>query len=264
MRQILMNQFEKISSNDINNMQLALNKCLYDDVFFNLFGGLNGCVGTAFSPSYVSAYAATLAVGIGFFFDSSQISFNPKYRLIQAVSAIPVTFATAHASLDRIDLVCLAPNFVVTSTASRYVKTGGTGPVTLQTINKTLQDSYTLQVVTGTPGVSPVAPALPSGHIAIQSSYIHAATGMTGQSDITDLRVGLYFVGAALEGILTLNEAAVSQVLTANQTLTWPNLVIPSGKTITVPNSAYLLGMNQMTVSGTLVVTGSGVVKLIA
>jgi hypothetical protein len=194
MRQLIQNSYEKISSQDLNNLQLALQQGLYDDALYAFLGKQNGVMGVSFLASYVSALAASLAVGVGFYYDSSQTEYNPKYRMIRATSAIPITLAAASVS-DRIDLICLAPNFVVAGTASRYVKSGGTGTIALETVDKDKAASYTLQVVTGTPGVSPAVPSTPSGYIAIAKCYVHATTGMASGADITDLRNQLVVAG---------------------------------------------------------------------
>lgn len=196
MQQVYINQFEKIGSTDINNAQLALYQCLQDQIFYTALGSPSqGVLGSSFICSYVSALAASLAAGVGFYYDSSQTGYTPKFRMMYSSSAIAVTF-TAASTQDRIDVVCLAPNFAVTSTASRYIKTGGTGPITATTINKGLADSYTLEVVKGTPGGSPSAPSVPSGYIPIAQAYIHATSGMASGSDITDTRSPLNFTFA--------------------------------------------------------------------
>lgn len=66
-------------------------------------------------------------------------------------------------------------------------------------------------------------------------------------------------------GALTPNALPTSMTLPANETMSWPNLQIGNGQTVTVPNSAYLLGFTDITVSGTgvLVATGTGIVRVI-
>jgi alpha-tubulin suppressor-like RCC1 family protein len=191
MQQINFTEFEKLTSGDLNNQQFSTVQSLTDDILYPLLGSANGIIGNSFAPTYVSALAGSLAAGSGFFYDSSQTGFNPKYRLIKAASDIALVFGAANTQ-DRIDLVCLAPAFTVSSTASRFVKAGGTGPVALQTVNKVYSSGYTLSIVAGTPGATPAVPATPAGYIAITSYYIHANTGLASQSDVTDLRAAIY------------------------------------------------------------------------
>lgn len=195
MRQIYFNQFEKLVSTDLNNAQASSNKSLLDDFLYNYFGNpAGGVLGASLKGSYVSALASSIAAGVGFFYDNTQTGYNALFRMINAASAISVTHGTANTQ-DRIDLVCLAPNFAVDATkdASRYVKTGGTGPITLTSVHKGYQDTYTLQVVAGTPGGSPAVPSTPSGYIPLYSAYIHANTGMASGADITDKRTIMTF-----------------------------------------------------------------------
>ena len=191
MRQLYENQYEQLVYQDINNLQLAMHKSFYDDTLYGLFGKSNGVIGNSFTMTYVSALAASLSSGTGFYYDSSQNGYSPLYRMILSAAAIPVTFTTANGSNPRIDLVCLAPNWSVSSTAQRNIKTGGIGPVVLTTVNKGYVDSYTLQVVAGTPASSPAVPSLPAGYIPIAQALIHTSTGMGSQADIIDLRVVL-------------------------------------------------------------------------
>jgi hypothetical protein len=272
MRQVYINQYEKVGSNDINSLQLAVHKSLFDDTLYPFLQKQNGVLAASFAPTYVSALAGSLAAGTGFFYDSTQTGLNPNYRMINAQSSIALAFAAANTS-DRIDLVCLAPNFAVQSTASRYVKTGGTGPITLQTVNKIYQDTYTLDIVAGTPGVSPSAPALPSGYLAIAQAYIHANTGMASQADITDLRNQLSqassSVGLVISGTTTINSqvnllfcntasAAFPEALPASASfpsrrITFVNTGIGSGNNVTigVATGDYLHG----TLNGTYALT---------
>lgn len=68
-----------------------------------------------------------------------------------------------------------------------------------------------------------------------------------------------------LPGALTPNSLpyTAGMTLPVNQTMTWPNLAIGSGQTVTVPSSAYLLAPTKIVVSGTgvLVATGTGIIR---
>jgi hypothetical protein len=189
MRLVNETEFEKIVSQDIVNMQLAVNKGFFDDFLYDFLGQTSGCVNGGLKGSFVDATHTSVAAGTGFFYDATQVGYNPLYRMIQAAANVPVTHAAADLVHDRIDVVCMAPNFAVTATASRFVKVGGTGPVSLQTVNKNYQDLYTLQVVTGTPSGSPVKPAIPAGYMDLYSVLVTASTGISGSGAITDDRI---------------------------------------------------------------------------
>lgn len=188
MQQIVLNQFEKISSSDINTLQQAIAQMIQDQVLRPLFGNPSGGVmGNGFVVSQLSAAIIQVTPGTAFFFDSAQTGFIPKFREIYAATGItgPVARNT-DPSNNRIDLVCLSPNFAVTATAQRYVKTGGVGPVTLTTVNKLEQDTFTMTIVPGTASASPVAPSVPAG--SIQIAQILNLSGSGGIGSIADSR----------------------------------------------------------------------------
>jgi hypothetical protein len=201
MRQLILNQFEKIGFADLNNIQLGLHRSFYDDLLYQLFQGRNGVLNSSFAPVYTGALTLTLAAGTGFYYDSSQSGYSPRYRELLAATTIPVTLGAASVVNPRIDLVCLTPSTTI-GTQNRYVKTGGTGPITLTSVNKDLVDAYTLTVVAGTPAGSPTAPATPAGSLAIAQCLVSTSTGMSGQVAITDLRQPLMpsLPAAALAG----------------------------------------------------------------
>lgn len=189
MKQIFINQYEKPASDDINQMQLAAAQSMQDDVLYRFFGQPSAAVfGSDLTVSYVGALASSIAAGVGFFYDSAQTGNSPKLRMIKAAAAIPVTHTAADPTNPRIDRICLAPNFAVTGTASRYIKSGGTGPITLSTVSKTKEMTYTLQVVAGTPAGSPSAPATPAGYISLATVTVSASTGISGSGAYVDTR----------------------------------------------------------------------------
>src|ERR1019366_7214201 len=188
MQQIKFNEYEKIASDDFNNAQLAVYQSLHDQFLYKFLGAQSGVIGGSFILTYTSALLGSLAAGIGYFYNSAASGFTPKYQEIYSSGTIAVPFTTSDPTHDRIDVVCLAPNFAVTATASRYVKAGGVGPVALGSVNKLYADGYTLQVVAGTPAGSPTPPAVPSGYIEIAQVLITATVGMTGSGAITDER----------------------------------------------------------------------------
>lgn len=93
---------------------------------------------------------------------------------------VTLSIAAAHATLNRIDIVC----FKVEDTAY-------SGAV----------NSSSLVVVTGTPASSPVAPAAPNNSLTLASVSIVANDTSITNGEITDLRN--YLVGAG--GILPIN-----------------------------------------------------------
>lgn len=246
MQQLIANQFEKIGFQDFNDAQAVQAQFLQDFFTYNFLGRpSSGVLGASLKVSYTSSLVASIAAGAGFFYDSGQTGYNPKFRMIQSASAITVNLTANSNGNNRIDLICLAPNYSTTSTASRYVKTGGVGPVALTTVDKFKQDGYTLQVVAGTPGVSPVAPSTPAGYIALAQVLNRASSaGMSGSGAITDVRTVLgmtasntahnYATGTSVQTQLDELDAAITptvSTVTTNQTLSATNTIIRSNST---------------------------------
>jgi hypothetical protein len=68
-----------------------------------------------------------------------------------------------------------------------------------------------------------------------------------------------YWGAMTVPGIQTLNAVQSNQSVRANSTMFWPNLIIGTGITFSVPSMASLLSANNITISGSgaLVVLGS-------
>jgi hypothetical protein len=68
-------------------------------------------------------------------------------------------------------------------------------------------------------------------------------------------------------GVLTVNSLPFTAGMTvpANESMTWPNLEIGSGQAVVVPSNANLIGITNITVSGTgiLQATGTGVIRVL-
>lgn len=205
MKLLVINPFEKLASDDINQLQLAMNQSLQDDFLYRFFGQTaSGVIGSDLTVSYVSALSASVAVGVGFLFDGTQIGNTPKFRMIKASAPIGVTLAAADPTNNRIDRISLSPTLAVTGTASRFIKAGGVGPIALQTVNKTQEMTYALVVTTGTPSGSPAAPATPAGCLSLATVLVTAVTGMSGAGAVTDTRtVFSYGVSNVGHNILT-------------------------------------------------------------
>jgi hypothetical protein len=129
-------------------------------------------------------------------------------------SALKTTFAAAHPTLDRIDLVCLRFDRIENDSADNETRTFkaavGVDPVAA-TFTKRSKLAVTLSVVQGTPGASPSTPAAPNNMAPWAAVRIRAANaGVIDVQDIYDHRWPLGFdrltqrflgnSGAALSG----------------------------------------------------------------
>lgn len=155
-------------------------------------------------------------------------------------ATVNLPIATANPTNPRIDLVCVTVN------DSYY-----TG----------VADNVVIQVVTGTPAGSPVAPATPANSIALATVAVAAGALSISSGNITDLRVsvttnlpigditgvtaGTGLTGGGTSGTVTLAIDSTVATLTGSQTLT--NKDLTSG-TNTFPSSlATLTGAETLT-----------------
>lgn len=155
-------------------------------------------------------------------------------------ATVTLTIATANPTNPRIDLVCMTVN------DSYY--TGAT-------------DNVVLQVITGTPASSPVAPSLPANSISLATVAVAAAATTITSGNITDQRVsvttnlpigditgvtaGTGLTGGGTSGTVTLAIDSTVATLTGTQALT--NKDLTSG-TNTFPSSlATLTGAETLT-----------------
>lgn len=213
MKQLFINLFEKVASTDINDLQMAQYQSIQDDVLYRFFGSqATGVFGSDLAVGFVDATHVSIAAGVGFFYDAAQVGYVPKNRMIKVDPTFNAAITTPSPSNPRIDRICLAPNFATTATASRYVKAGGVGPIALQTVNKLKEMTYTLNVVAGTPGAVPVAPATPAGHISLATVLVATSTGIAGAGSITDTRNILSVAAANTNHYLATGTSIQSQL----------------------------------------------------
>jgi hypothetical protein len=104
-----------------------------------------------------------------------------------------------------------------------------------------------------------------TGDIVQSSGVIYASlTNSNLNNAITD---GTNWTSSQSAGLLTPNAVpyATGMTLSANESMTWPNMSIGSGQTVVVPNNATLIGITKIVVSGTgmLQATGTGVIRII-
>ena len=100
-----------------------------------------------------------------------------------------LVIATSHPTLDRIDLISVGfPDPEPTGTNEARTKWDDNLQQAFSTpIDTEVISDTTATVTTGTPSATPVAPATPSGHVAIAEVYVTAGTVTIASGDITEL-----------------------------------------------------------------------------
>jgi hypothetical protein len=252
MKRLVINPYEKIASQDLNDLQKAIHASIYDKVLYNFFQNTDGFVGTSFTATRTNASTVAIAAGRGFIYNSGVTdAYAPKYQAFESTVSFNVAFASPPSGGNyRRDIISIKSNEAVTSTASRYVKSGGTGTIALATVDKVSEQTYTTAVTVGVAAGSAGAaarPATPAGYVVL-CEVLQDNTGVV-LGGITDLRHILLpnftnlpyadrFVDPAGSGTDTTLEAAVAAlasggriIVLANTTVT-TNLTIPSNITI--------------------------------
>lgn len=141
----------------------------------------------------------SVSTGWGFRFDSAAtVQEFGQNRFSAIVRSQPATgsLGAHHATLPRIDLVCIAPAVILDQSASRNVKNPSTGLVSSASVDQRQRLTSDVLVVAGTPNASPTVPATPAGYVALAEAAVPATSGAAVWSDVRPvLELGHYFKG---------------------------------------------------------------------
>lgn len=137
--------------------------------------GISGLVGTAgvgpgaaeLQVTQSATPAMTVAVAAGHVWVAGTTSSTQGTYHTYNDAAVTLTVTTAHASLPRIDLVC------VTIRDAAYAGSS---------------NDCILQVIAGTPAASPTAPALPASSLSLATVAVAAGASSIVNANITDTR----------------------------------------------------------------------------
>lgn len=175
---------------DFNALTKAIERTYNDGLLYELIQRTEDAFfGDSFFVSKASANSVAIKKGSGFQTDSLQASPEPTKRLLYLSSDQNVLIDTPDSSLDRIDIVCVAFGVIDELSGSRKVKDAISNVITTQSLVVQKEHKATIQIVAGTPGVSPVAPATPSGYLKIAEILVTAVSGIVNSGDVTDSRV---------------------------------------------------------------------------
>lgn len=184
----------------------------------------------------------SVASGWGLVYDAADLGteeFAPSaYLPVVLESAYAGALEPHHATLPRVDIVCIAPAYATDQAASRNVKDPSDGAVSSSSIAARKRFSATVSVVTGTPAASPSAPSVPAGAIEIARAFVPATSGAATWVDHRPpLQFGHYFTmyqSFLADFVLTSDELEV----TAST---------PAGMSVAVsPGRAMIGGLTRM------------------
>lgn len=186
--QVMFTTGEKWTSTDGVRVGTMVEQTVYNGLLARLFCDsagvpMSGFMGDDCLVSINAGLVLDVAKGFGMFYDSTATGeFAPWWLPMVLDSVGSVTLGAHHATLPRIDVVCLAPATEDDNSETVYVKSGGVVSSTSE--NKRRKWAGTLSVVAGTPNASPAVPATPAGKVALAEVSVPATAGAVTVRDV--------------------------------------------------------------------------------
>lgn len=182
---MLENAFEEWLSSDANRLQALWSKAIQDT--FGQYGEtassalISGLTRAPTLSPVAASFSYTLGFGTGFvqvpFVDAD----NSTFSRVEWIGGQTVVIGTPSGN-DRIDIIVATPALVGGDPQSRNILVNpATRQQSVSTVDKTLFNQATISVIVGTPGVTPVPPAVPSGVLPLFE--IRVPAGATQASD---------------------------------------------------------------------------------
>lgn len=175
---MLENALEQVLSGDVDRLQYLASREIQ-----NLLAGygadnagapVSGIVGAAPTLTPAAGFAVDLSAGSGFFQDATGVGADDSaFQVLRWPAALAALDFSGPSGNDRIDLVVATPGQQSTDAQVRNIlQNPVTRTVVPAVVDKTLNPLSTIAIVTGTPGVTPSPPAVPSGKVALFEVYV--------------------------------------------------------------------------------------------
>ncbi len=204
---------------DQNAVSKALLRELYDRLSYELLQRVEDAFfGDSFLVTYSSATSVNVKKGLGFQTDATQTSPEPTRRPLFLAADVNTVIGGADSVNDRIDLICVKNTLVDELTGTRKVKDAISDVISNESLVVQKDWEADIIVVAGTPSVTPVAPAVTAGYIAIASLLVTASTGLDS-GDVTDLRDLMPIGGGLTTDTTDLERITADAALTFDQAL---------------------------------------------
>jgi hypothetical protein len=203
------NDGQEINFNDFDAIGPCIEREVYDRVVQKL---CEGAVDSFFAGSFLATYASgttvSVAAGLGFQQDLTQVSPEPTFRPMYLGEAIIESITAPDATHPRWDILCVKNARVAELTGTRKYKDPVSDAITDVVMNLQSDWEADVAIVAGTPGVAPTKPAVPTGYIKIAELYVYAGTGMSGSADVLDTRTLMPY--GALSTMSTLGFTSIT------------------------------------------------------
>lgn len=206
--EVLFNDGEGLVLTDLMNMQRFV-RAMIKDQHLGQHGSYNGQEGLlptgslspyALTPSARGGYVKptgtarqiTNAPGILCQWGSSSApdGLTPQLLTYQlAQDELQTTVGANSSGNPRIDALCVKLSLVAADSQTRDFEDATTHALTSATFNKRNEVSLAISLVPGTPGASPVAPAIPSGYCLYAYVYVPNGAGVLTHDQVWDQRL---------------------------------------------------------------------------
>lgn len=214
------NDGQELIYQDFNKMGARVENQLYDRVIYEMLQRAeNALFSDSFLVSYASPSSVSVNAGVGFQTDNTQVSPEPKKRLLYRAAAATLNIVAPDLVNARIDIVVMRAARASGATESRKFKDAGTGVISNQNLVTSNDWEAEFDIVEGTPSGSPAVPATPSGWIKIAELTVNAVTGLSGAGDVDDTRTLMPVGGAATINSLAFVRLTQSAGLTLQDAL---------------------------------------------
>lgn len=212
------NDGQELIYQDFNKIGARVENQFYDRVIYEMLQRAeNALFDDGFLVSYASPSSVSVNAGVGFQTDNTQVSPEPKKRLLYRSGTTTLNLVAPDLTNDRIDVIVMRAARANGATESRKFKDAGTGLISNQNLVTSTDWEAEFDIIEGTPAGSPVAPATPSGWIKIAEAYVNAVTGLSGAPDVTDFRTLMPVGGSATINSLAFVRLTQSAGLTIQQ-----------------------------------------------
>jgi len=198
MKRIVFNEFEKISVDDFNDASKINFQGLTERFFYEVLDKSSGFIRDGFLVTRSSPTSVTVSSGVGFYYDSTQSGYETKYRPMYLAENLSLSLGTDSwasapaAPNSRIDIIVARPKIEVTKSEYRQIKSGGTGPIITQLVDKVSEFRCEIDVIEGESSLAPIAPETPNGWVKIAEVLISGTSMIASAASVSDLRTKLY------------------------------------------------------------------------